>query len=195
MAGLRSTPALADTLGATQAMTPTSAPSARADLAALPDRLAALASTSRTELYEAWRRLSRSNPPDRIRRDILELGIAWKLQKAAIGGLQKAVVAELRVLADALAATGDIGRARPPRLKPGARLVREWGGRTHEVTVVENGFEWQGERRKSLSSIASEITGAHWSGPRFFGLTSRARPMQLAGASPTLGLIEESPDA
>ena len=147
----------------------------RSALAALPERLAGLADMTRPELYEEWRRQFRSNPPDRIRRDILELGIAWKLQEAALGGLQKAVVSERRALADALAATGDIGRARPPRLKPGARLVREWGGESHEVIVVENGFEWRGRRWKSLSSIASEITGAHWSGPRFFGLTSRGR--------------------
>lgn len=150
----------------------------RSALAALPERLAGLVYMTRTELYEEWRRQFRSNPPDRIRRDILELGIAWKLQEAALGGLQKAVVSELRSLADALAATGDIGRARPPRLKPGARLVREWGGEAHEVIVVETGFEWKGKRWKSLSSIASEITGAHWSGPRFFGLTSRGRPAQ-----------------
>jgi hypothetical protein len=67
-------------------------------------------------------------------------------------------------------------RARPPWSTPRARLVREWGGETHEVIVVENGFEWRGARWKSLSSIASEITGAHWSGPWFFGLTSRGRP-------------------
>ncbi len=154
-----------------------SAPSSgsRSALAELPERLTGLADMTRTELYEEWRRQFRSNPPDRIRRDILELGIAWKLQEAAFGGLQKAVVTELRSLADALAATGDIGRARPPRLKPGARLVREWGGEIHEVIVVETGFEWRGKRWKSLSSIASEITGAHWSGPRFFGLTSHGR--------------------
>jgi hypothetical protein len=150
-------------------------PAARSALAASPERLAGLADLTRTELYEEWRRQFRSNPPDRIRRDILELGIAWKLQEAALGGLQKGVVSELRSLADALAATGDIGRARPPRLKPGARLVREWGGESHEVIVVETGFEWRGKRWKSLSSIASEITGAHWSGPRFFGLTSRSQ--------------------
>ena len=157
----------------TDACTRPSSP--RSALAALPERLAGLAEMTRTELYQEWRRQFRSNPPDRIRRDILELAIAWKLQEAALGGLQKAVVSELRSLADALAATGDIGRARRPRLKAGARLVREWGGETHEVIVVENGFEWRGKRLKSLSSIASEITGAHWSGPRFFGLISRGR--------------------
>lgn len=96
--------------------------------------------------------------------------IAWKLQERALGGLKKAIAAELRDLAEALAATGDIRRTKAPRLKPGARLVREWGGVTHEVTVTEAGFLWNGKARASLSAIAGEITGAHWSGPRFFGL-------------------------
>ena len=83
------------------------------------------------------------------------------------------------------------------RLKPGARLVREWGGVTHEVTVVDGGFLWKGEVRKSLSAIAEEITGAHWSGPRFFGLTSRAKQVtgEKAGTSPVTGADEESVDA
>jgi hypothetical protein len=144
----------------------------RADL---PGRLAALTTMERGDLILEWRRQFRVNPPDRIRRDLLELGIAWKLQEKALGGLKKAVATELRQLAEALAITGDIRRAKPTRLKPGARLVREWGGVTHEVTVVDGGFLWKGEVRKSLSAIAEEITGAHWSGPRFFGLTSRAK--------------------
>ena len=55
-------------------------------------------------------------------------------------------------------------------LKPGARLIREWGGRTHTVTVTEDGFEYGGRSYSSLTTIAKAITGAHWSGPRFFGL-------------------------
>jgi hypothetical protein len=64
--------------------------------------------------------------------------------------------------------------AAQPRLKPGARLVREWHGRTHTVVVVEDGFEFEGRLYRSLTSIAREITGAHWSGPRFFGLAKTA---------------------
>lgn len=63
-------------------------------------------------------------------------------------------------------------RARIERLKPGAKLVREWQGESHRITVLEEGFEWRGERWRSLSVIAREITGAHWSGPRFFGLNA-----------------------
>ena len=59
-------------------------------------------------------------------------------------------------------------------LKTGTTLVRQWRGHTHAVSVRENGFEYEGERYRSLSVIAKRITGAHWSGPRFFGLTQRA---------------------
>ena len=69
---------------------------------------------------------------------------------------------------------GDLARRRVARLKPGARLVREWRGQSHTVIVLEDGFEWQGKRWRSLSAIAREITGAHWSGPRFFGLNGKA---------------------
>ena len=162
----------------------------------LPARLAALASMERGELIVEWRRQFRVNPPDRIRRDLLELGIAWKLQEKALGGLKKAVATELRQLAEALATTGDIRRVKPARLKPGARLVREWGGVTHEVTVVDGGFLWKGEIRKSLSAIAEEITGAHWSGPRFFGLTSRAKAAigEPADAEPVIDADEHTDD-
>lgn len=164
----------------------TEAPSGRRsrsiDLRAeLPARLAAVGTMERDDLVAEWRRQFRVNPPDRIRRELLELAVAWKVQEKALGGLKKAVATELRSLADALATTGDIHRAKTPKLKPGARLLREWGGATHEVTVIDGGYLWNGEVRKSLSAIAEEITGTHWSGPRFFGLTSRAKP--AAGGS------------
>jgi hypothetical protein len=57
-----------------------------------------------------------------------------------------------------------------PSIKPGTRLVREWNGRTHHVEVLDKGFRWNDRTYRSLSSIAKAITGAHWSGPRFFGL-------------------------
>ncbi len=64
-------------------------------------------------------------------------------------------------------------------IKPGLRLVREWRGETHHVLVLEDGFEWNGERRRSLSAIAREITGTRWSGPLFFGL--KRSPMPFRG--------------
>jgi hypothetical protein len=70
---------------------------------------------------------------------------------------------------------------RVARLKPGAKLIREWRGETHTVIVLEDGFEWRGKRRRSLSVIAQLITGAHWSGPRFFGLNGKAEAQVAIG--------------
>ena len=69
---------------------------------------------------------------------------------------------------------GDVTRNRVARLKPGAKLVREWRGEAHTVIVIEDGFEWKGRHWRSLSVIAREITGVRWSGPRFFGLNGKA---------------------
>jgi hypothetical protein len=77
---------------------------------------------------------------------------------------------KLQTMAKTLRTTGRVGPAPSLSLKPGARLVREWSGRTHTVTVTEDGFEYAGTNYPSLTKIAKKITGAHWSGPRFFGL-------------------------
>lgn len=92
------------------------------------------------------------------------------MQERAHGGLAPAVKRRLRNLVAEIEAKGT--RIFDPGvvLKPGARLVREWAGQTHTVIVLETGFDYDGERYASLSRIAARITGAHWSGPRFFGL-------------------------
>jgi len=77
---------------------------------------------------------------------------------------------KLQTVAKALRKTGRVGPLPSLSLKPGARLVREWRGRAHTVTVTEDGFEYAGTSYPSLTKIAQKITGAHWSGPRFFGL-------------------------
>ena len=80
----------------------------------------------------------------------------------------------LAALAKTMDEKGDLAKARVVRLKPGAKLVREWRGKTHDVLVLEDGFQWRGQRGRSLSAIAREISGTHWSGPRFFGLQAEA---------------------
>ena len=138
------------------------------------EQLTALADMERNDLIVEWRKQFRSSPPDRIRRELLELGIAWKIQEKAFGGLKKVIASELRRRAEDLTETGDIRKLERPLLKPGTRLLREWGGVTHEVTVLDDGFLWQDKTWTSLSAIAEKITGAHWSGPRFFGLKKRS---------------------
>jgi hypothetical protein len=126
------------------------------------------------ELRREWRHLYKSDPP-KISRDLLALGIAYRRQEIEHGGLGRATIRKLQTLAKALRITGRVGPAPSLTLKPGARLVREWRGRTHTVTVTEDGFDYAGTTYPSLTTIAKKITGAHWSGPRFFGLLTKGK--------------------
>jgi hypothetical protein len=138
-------------------------------------RLREIEQMDHAALRVEWRRLYRAHPPKRVTRDLLLLAVAWKIQEQAHGGLGAATKRRLGDLAATLERDGDVTRGRVARLKPGAKLVREWRGKTHTVIVGEDGFQWQGRHWRSLSVIAREITGGHRSGPRFFGLKDRAR--------------------
>ena len=104
-----------------------------------------------------------------------------RLQEIEHGGLGKATIRKLRTLAKTLRTTGRVGPTPSLTLKPGARLVREWHGRTHTVTVMDDGFDYAGTSYPSLSKIAKKITGAHWSGPRFFGLLAKGKDHPSGG--------------
>lgn len=137
-------------------------------------RLAGFAAMPTKDLRTEWQRLYRSPAPSRVARDLLLLGVAWKIQEQACGGLSAATKRRLAELSKTIERDGDVKRERISRLKSGATLVREWRGKTHTVIVTEDGFQWNGRAWRSLSSIARAITGVHWSGPRFFGLTINA---------------------
>lgn len=122
------------------------------------------------ELRQLWRRLYRSDPPERVRRDLLVLAIGWKEQARAGTGPGAVMRRRLAALAKTLDEGGDLVQPRTVRPKPGATLMREWHGESHTVSVTEQGFEWRGKQYGSLSEIARAITGTRWSGPRFFGL-------------------------
>lgn len=125
------------------------------------------------ELRQEWRCLHQTPPPMRLSHDILLRGIVYKLQERVLGGLSKSTLRKLQVpgLDDQ-----SLVEKRRPRLsfKPGTRLVREWHDVTHTVVILADGVEWRGQRYRSLSVVAREITGARWSGPRFFGLKAGA---------------------
>jgi hypothetical protein len=87
-----------------------------------------------------------------------------------MAGLSKSTRRKLKMLAKMFRSEGRIAPDPGLSLKSGARLVREWHGHTHTVTVTEDGFEYAGMTYPSLTKIAKKITGTHWSGPRFFGL-------------------------
>ena len=143
-------------------------------------RLQAVEQMDYAGLVREWRRLYRAHPPKRVARDLLMLGVAWKIQEQVYGGLGTATKRRLADLANTMERDGDVTRDRVARLKPGAKLLREWRGQTHKVIVLEDGFEWKGTRWQSLSVIAREITGGHWSGPRFFGLKDSTRKQAAA---------------
>ncbi len=135
----------------------------------LEERLAALAIKSPAQLRDMWERLYKAPAPN-ISVELLRHGVAYQLQVRALGGLPPSAERELRSLA---AETAD--GARPGRaieMRPGTRLVRRWGGKTWTVEITEQGYLFEARHYASLSSIAREITGAHWSGPRYFGLHS-----------------------
>lgn len=141
------------------------------DIAAELARLSAL---TIFELRGEWRRLYRMQPPLRLSRDLLTRGITYKLQERPLGGLSEAVIRKLDRLNTGLPQNEARQSVPPISLKAGTRLVREWRGVTHTVLVHADGLEWSGRRYASLTVIARQITGAHWSGPRFFGLRKRA---------------------
>jgi hypothetical protein len=144
-----------------------------ADVAQVNRQIAELTDRSTHELQLAWRQLHRPGPPKGLSRDLLIRALANQLQEWIHGRASGALQRRLQTLAgefDRDGASFDPGVV----LKTGTTLVRQWRGHAHSVLVREDGFEYEGERYRSLTVIAERITGAHWSGPRFFGLTKRA---------------------
>jgi hypothetical protein len=137
---------------------------------ALARQLAELESASTADLRARWERAYRHLAPKRASRDLLLRALAYHIQERAEGGLSKAALKRLAHLADPNSNDSRPPRPAPPRLRPGTRLVREWRGTVHQVTVLDEGFDYRAARYASLSHIAREITGTRWSGPLFFGL-------------------------
>ena len=147
----------------------------------LESEITALEGSAAHDLRIAWRRLYRDKPPRCLNRDLMIRAIAYRMQERAHGGLAPATRRRLGSLVGQIETKGTSAFDPGIALKPGARLVREWGGRMHTVVALENGFDYDGERYPSLTKIATLITGAHWSGPRFFGIRKAASRSILSG--------------
>ena len=144
----------------------------------IPARLVALKTTPTAELKRQWRDLFETEPPPYNRR-YLESRLAYRIQELTYGGLKPETIARLEALGEELDG-GDRARSRKRadhRDKPitGTRLLREWKGIEHAVTVLAEGYEWQGRPYRSLSAIARAITGTRWNGLVFFGLKNQRR--------------------
>ena len=156
-------------------MTETAAPT----IAAIPPtdvlrRLAALTTASTADLKQQWRDLFGKEPPA-FNRPWLESRLAYRIQELAYGGLKPETVARLEALGEKL----DGGNTTLRRIRAddrpiaGTRLLREYQGVEHAVTVLADGFEYEGRPYRSLSAIARAITGTRWNGWTFFGLRGR----------------------
>ena len=139
-------------------------------------RLAALKTTPTPKLKEQWRQLFECEPPAFNRR-YLESRLAYRIQELAYGGLKPETVRRLEKLGEELDGGRVDVRKRPANDRPisGTRLIRDYQGIEHCVTVRDNDFEYQGRPYKSLSAIARAITGTQWNGVVFFGLRSSGR--------------------
>ena len=139
-------------------------------------RLVALKTTPTPQLKEQWRQLFEGEPPAFNRR-YLESRLAYRIQELAYGGLKPDTVRRLEKLGEELDGGRVDVRKRPANDRPisGTRLIRDYQGVEHCVTVRDNDFEYQGRPYKSLSAIARAITGTQWNGVVFFGLRSSGR--------------------
>ena len=140
-------------------------------LQTLEQRLNAIPKLPDSQLTKEWAALFGRPPPRRLSRRLLELAAAYQAQAMVYGGLRQSTRRKLIDMARRRA-TATEKPERKPRvaLSPGTRLVRDWHGRTCTVEVTEQGFLFAGQRHGSLSAVARTITGARWSGRRFFGL-------------------------
>jgi len=140
-------------------------------------QLAALQGLPMAKLKDRWRALYGTEPPAYNRVHLIKR-LAYRIQEIAYGGLSEGTMGQLREhFNEAGLGVGKAGDGRKTRKKRapglpviGTRIIREWNGHRYEVTVVRDGFEYDGRRYRSLTAAAKAITGVHRNGPAFFGL-------------------------
>lgn len=139
---------------------------------ALAAEIAQLDGLGLGELRDLWRQRLGS-PPRFASTEVTRLWLAWELQARALGGYDPATRRRLKQLAKSSKIDATPTSVAFGALKPGTVLTREWAGVTHRVMVLEEGCTWSGRTFRSLSEVATRISGTRWSGPRFFGLKQR----------------------
>jgi plastocyanin len=152
----------------------------------LKTEIARLRDLDLQDLRIVWQKHYGTTAPKTLRRRILILSIAWRIQAAAAGGLKPSTLKFLRQVADAAQSGTAVRSPSARRIRPGTQLIRVWQDRTHTVTALADGFEWQGSRYRSLSEIARTITGTQWNGLVFFGVKSKRSNSRAAGRTKVL---------
>lgn len=145
----------------------------RRSLESVAENLTAIPDIPRAELTERWTTAYGRPPPKGLSRRLLEYAAAYHVQTRAYGASSPTLRGKLRrtiALNNGVAGESKSNAVTAKKPPPGTRLVREWHGKTHTVEVLEQGFLHDEQHYRSLSEVARAITGARWSGPRFFGL-------------------------
>jgi Protein of unknown function (DUF2924) len=143
----------------------------------LEDEVARVRDLDLSALRARWRSVFRRQAPDHLPRHLLYRMIAYRLQAECLGDLDR----DTQRFLDRVAAGTEgnelptPGHRRSHGLQPGTILLREWEGKSQRVTVLEEGFAWNGATYRSLTEVAFAITGTRWSGPRFFGLRGQEK--------------------
>ena len=141
----------------------------------LAREIAELPALNKAQLLPIWRRNFDHDPPPKLRKELMVPILAYRIQEKEFGGLSHGARKRLREIAQSLGSGKRPDPYAVPRIRPGTRLIRRWGGEVHEVSVNDTGFGYRGKQYGSLSKIAREITGTRWSGPLFFGTRKAAK--------------------
>jgi hypothetical protein len=142
----------------------------------IAEKIAVLQALESPALRARWEQAFKRHAPKRISRDLLLRALAYHVQEQTEGGLSKAAIRRFAGLPEFKDNGSRLPRPAAPRPRPGTRLIREWRGEVHQVSVLDDGFDYREKLYASLSQIAREITGTRWSGPLFFGLRKASRP-------------------
>jgi hypothetical protein len=143
----------------------------------LAQKVAQFSALDSAAVQKRWVALFGAEPPPKLvklGRTFMNRALAYRLQERGLGGLKPSTLRILDRVADGSSPL-EPGRVPIRRVSAGTVLIREWRGVTHRVTVLDNDVVYCGRRYKSLTEVASLITGTHWSGPRFFGLQNRRK--------------------
>ncbi len=134
-----------------------------AEIRRLPD-------LSLAELRDRWKAVFGNPAPVSLRRKFLARAVAYQMQVQAYGGLSNMTKRRLREIADAVRRGHPDAAGIARHIRPGTQMIRQWRDKTHSVTAIAGGFEWNGQTYKSLSAVAKDITGTNWNGYAFFGI-------------------------
>jgi Protein of unknown function (DUF2924) len=137
-------------------------------ISAIP-QISCLSNQNKEQLIAIWAQIFGHAAPASLRKELMVPILTYRIQEKEYGGLSNNARKHLISLAQALDQPRQSHKASRANLRVGTRLVRSWKGKTHEVSVSPDGFEYRTKHYKSLSEIAREITGTRWSGPAFFG--------------------------